>query len=85
MFNETNNPDALPTPSLRDDPGPAFRKARQQAAYSDLFLGAVGAIGLVVVVALLFFQYNDYLAHKQEFPRSSPAAGAFPPSYTVSR
>ena len=68
MFNETNNPDALSTPSLRDDPDPAFRKARQQAAYSDLFLGAVGAIGLVVVVALLFFQYNDYITHRQELP-----------------
>ena len=68
MFNETNNPGALSTPSLRDDPDPAFRKAREQAAYSDLMVGAIGAIGLVVVVTLLFASYNDYIVHKRELP-----------------
>jgi len=69
VFNQSDRrPDTLTTLSVRAEPDPAFRKAREQALYSDLFGGAIGALGLVVVVVLLFFQYNDYITHTRELP-----------------
>ena len=73
MFNQTDqdNHDTPTTLSLREDPEPALQKAREQASrqrYSGLIGGAIGGIGLVVVLTLLYVVYNDYLAHKQELP-----------------
>ena len=73
MFNQTDqdNHDTPTTLSLREDPEPALQKAREQASrqrYSGLIGGAIGGIGLVVVLTLPYVVYNDYLAHKQELP-----------------
>ena len=73
MFYEADqdNPDKPTTLSLRDDPEPALQKAREQALrerYSGPIGGAIGGIGLVVVLALLYVVFNDYVAHKQELP-----------------
>ena len=73
MFNQADqdNPDKPITLSLRDDPEPALRKARDQASrqrYSGPIGVAVGGFGLVIVLALLYVVFNDYVAHKQELP-----------------
>ena len=58
MFNQTDqdNPDKPTTLSLRDDPDPTLQKAREQASrekYAGPIGGAIGGIGLVVVLPLL--------------------------------
>src|SRR5687767_8343423 len=73
VFNQADqdDPDKPTTLSLRDDPEPALQKAREQALrerYSGPIRGAIGGIGLVVVLALLYVVFNDYVAHKQELP-----------------
>ena len=59
------------TLSLHNDPEPALqtelRRAREQA-YVAAFVRPICGIGLVVVLALLYVVYNDYVTHKQELP-----------------
>jgi len=67
VFNQAdpNDPDQLTTLNLRDDPEPALRRAREQA-HRERFTLLIGGIGLVVVAALLYVVFNDYVTHKQE-------------------
>ena len=67
MFNQANpdNHGQLTTLSLRDDPEPAMQRAREQTSREG-FARLISGIGLVVVLALLYVVFNDYVAHKQE-------------------
>jgi len=60
--------DGPTTLSLNDDPEPALQRARERERYSGPIGLALGGIGLVVVVVLLFVVFNDYVVHKQELP-----------------
>jgi hypothetical protein len=74
VFNQDdpNNPGPFTsTVSLRDDPEPALQRelgrAREERRVAG-FVRVFGSIGLIVVFALLFDVYNDYVAHKREIP-----------------
>jgi hypothetical protein len=85
VFNEAE--DNHTTLSLRDDPEAALQKARDQASrerYSRPIGGAIGGLGLVVVLALLYVVFNDYIAHKQELP-ALIARGRRIPAQSVAR
>ena len=73
MFNQAdpNHPRSFTALSLHGDPEPALQKAREQATRernSAPIGAAIGGIGLVVVLVLLFVVINDHVVHKRELP-----------------
>jgi len=67
VFNQADqdDPGKPTTLSLRDDPEPALQREQR---YGERFACLIGGVGLVVVLAMLYVVFNDYVAHKQELP-----------------
>jgi hypothetical protein len=74
--------------SLHGDPEPAVQKAGEQATrerHSVPIGAAIGGIGLVVVLVLLFVVVNDHVVHKRELPALIARGRRIPPSCPPSR
>jgi len=69
VFNQADPDDKFTTLSLYEDPEPAAQRARARARELEsgkVFWWLCSGIGLAVVIAIMYGDYIDYLAHKQE-------------------